>query len=68
MSTAEYILTGALLSTISALFGSWVSTRGKVDCRTCLERRTACIELIDEKLSSLEGKIDILIGKFKVGR
>lgn len=65
MTPAEIILGGICISVISGSIGSYFTSKGKVNCSTCSERRGACTELINEKLSGLEKKLDLIINKLQ---
>ena len=57
MTSLETIFGGLIIAIASGLVGAWLSTRSKVDCRTCLERRAACMEIIDQKFELFKGQL-----------
>ena len=60
MSGLENILSGLLLLIIGSLVGAWLGSRGKVDCKTCLERRSTCMELINQKFELIKTEMNSL--------
>lgn len=65
MTPAEIVLGGICVSIISGSIGSYFTSKGKVNCSSCSERRSSCIELINEKLSTLEKKLDLIINRLQ---
>lgn len=53
MSTLEQILVGIIIAIVGSLAGVIFGSKGKVDCQTCIERRAACVNLINEKFESM---------------
>lgn len=60
MTSLETILSGLLLLVLGSLVGSWIGSRNKVDCKVCLERRTACMEVIDQKFEVIKSEMKAL--------
>lgn len=58
LTPVELGLGSICISIVSASVGSYITGRKKVDCSLCLERRTACIEVIDQKLEAFEIRFD----------
>ncbi len=61
MEPLSIVLGGALLSVVTLGAGKMWGSNGRVKDATCGERRVACNKLIDERLHSMDEKLDIII-------
>jgi hypothetical protein len=61
MEPITYIFGGVVLTLISGIVGKAIGSNGKVKENTCGERRVACNKLVDERLHSMDVKLDIII-------
>lgn len=67
MTSLEHVLAGILIAVISTLLGFVIGMKGKVAIADCAERRASCIALIEQKLISMENKLDLILDVKKKG-
>ncbi len=65
MEPVGYVLGGALLSVVTGVVGKYIGSNGKVKEDTCDERRLTCNKLVDEKLHTIDSKLDIILTALK---
>ena len=63
MEPLSYALGGTLLSVVTLGIGKIWGSNGRVKDTICGERRTACNKLIDERLHSMDEKLDIILNR-----
>lgn len=63
MEPLSYVLGGTLLSVVTLGVGKIWGSNGRVKENTCDERRIACNKLIDERLHSMDEKLDIILNR-----
>jgi hypothetical protein len=61
MEPLSYILGGTLFSFVTLSIGKIWGSNGRVKDATCGERRISCNKLIDERLHSMDEKLDIIL-------
>ena len=61
MDAVTIILSSVLIGVTAGSIGKMIGSNGKVKDITCGERRTTCNNLINEKLKSIEDKLDSVI-------
>ena len=61
INAMEAILSGLLIGIVSAMLGAYLGSKNKVGISQCMERREACIALIQEKLDSIDEKLDLVM-------
>lgn len=60
MEPLTAVLSGIVIALIGGIAGKRLGEVGKVTETSCLDHRVACNNLISEKLSNIEGKVDSL--------
>ena len=60
MNLIESILAGLLIAIISGLIGNYISHRSNVSHFNCTLNRSACQNLLNEKLDNITEKVDSL--------
>lgn len=65
MEPITYVLGALSITLISGIIGKFIGSNGKVKDKTCTERRSADSKLINEKLHSVNEKLDIIIAALK---
>ena len=61
MTSMEHVLAGILIAVVSAFLGIFIGSKNKVNMNDCSERRVACIALIDQKLTTIAEKLDLVL-------
>jgi hypothetical protein len=65
MEPISYILGGTLVGVVSMGIGKVWGSNGKVKEATCGERRVSCNKIVDEKLHTMDEKLDIILSAIK---
>ncbi len=65
MDQTTIMVGGALLAIVTGFIGRAIGSNGKVSESNCGERREACNKLINEKLHSIDEKLDLVMDKLE---
>ncbi len=65
MEPTTFILGGTLVGVVSMGIGKVWGSNGRVKEDTCSERRISCNKLINEKLDTVDKKLDWVISELK---
>ena len=65
MDQATIIVSGALLAIVTGFIGKAIGSNGRVKENTCGERRESCTKLINEKLHSIDEKLDLVMDRLE---